>query len=107
MLEEMKLKNLKKMLLEFATLVEDMVNKSITGLKEKNAELLNDVISSDEPKANDFEIAVDEKCVSIIAQHQPAGKALRSVLMILSINNTLERIGDHAVTIAQSGLFLI
>jgi phosphate transport system protein len=27
--------------------------------------------------------------------------------MILHINSTLERIGDHAVTIAESGLFLI
>jgi phosphate transport system protein len=45
--------------------------------------------------------------VTIIAQHQPTGKALRTILMILHINSTLERIGDHAVTISESGLFLI
>jgi phosphate transport system protein len=107
MLEEAKLTNLKKMLMEFATLVESMVDQSINGLKLKNEDLLNGVIRIDEPRANDYEIELDEKSVSIIAQHQPTGKALRTIIMILHINSTLERIGDHAVTIAESGLFLI
>jgi phosphate transport system protein len=107
MLEEAKLTNLKKTLMEFATLVESMVDQSINGLKLKNGELLNGVIRIDEPRANDYEIELDEKSVSIIAQHQPTGKALRTIIMILHINSTLERIGDHAVIIAESGLFLI
>ena len=107
MLEEAKLTNLKKTLMEYATLVESMVDQSITGLKVKKQEILHDVIQLDEPRANTYEIELDEKCVSIIAQHQPTGKALRTIIMILHINSTLERIGDHAVTIAESGLFLI
>ena len=107
MLEETKLTNLKKTLMEFATLVESMVDQSITGLKVKKQDMLHDVIQLDEPRANTYEIELDERCVSIIAQHQPTGKALRTIIMILNINNTLERIGDHAVTIAESGLFLI
>jgi phosphate transport system protein len=107
MLEETKLTILKKTLMEFATLVESMVDLSITGLKLKKEDMLTDVIHLDEPKANAYEVELDEKCVSIIAQHQPTGKALRTIIMILHINNTLERIGDHAVTIAESGLFLI
>ncbi len=107
MLEETKLINLKKTLMEFATLVESMVETSITGLREKKEDLLNDVIRRDEPRANNFEVELDERSVSIIAQHQPTGKALRTIIMILHINSTLERIGDHAVTIAESGLFLI
>ena len=107
MLEETKLINLKKGLTEYATLVESMVDQSINGLMLKNAGQLSDVIGLDEPRANNFEIEIDEKCVSIIAQHQPTGKALRTILMALHINSTLERIGDHAVTISESGLFLI
>ena len=107
MLEETKLTNLKKTLMEFATLVESMVDQSITGLKVKKEDQLADVIHLDEPRANTYEIELDERCVSIIAQHQPTGKALRTIIMILNINSTLERIGDHAVTIAESGLFLI
>ncbi|HNQ84605.1 MAG TPA: phosphate signaling complex protein PhoU [Deltaproteobacteria bacterium] len=106
MLEETKLIQVKKELMEFATLVESMVDKSVTGLKERNTDQLKDVIERDEPRANDFETDLDERCVSIIAQHQPAGKSLRTILMVIHINSTLERIGDHAVTIAESGMFL-
>jgi phosphate transport system protein len=107
MLEETKLRNLKKELTEYATLVESMVDQSINGLLLKNPDQLSDVIGLDEPRANNFEIEIDERCVSIIAQHQPTGKALRTILMALHINSNLERIGDHAVTISESGLFLI
>jgi phosphate transport system protein len=107
MLEEAKLIRVKKELMEFAALVESMVDKSITGLKNRTADLLHEVIETDEPRANRFETDLDERCVSIIAQHQPAGKSLRTILMVLHINSTLERIGDHAVTIAESSLFLM
>ena len=106
MLEETKLIQVKKELMEFATLVESMVDKSVTGLKERRTELLGEVIDRYEPRANDFETDLDERCVSIIAQHQPAGRSLRTILMVIHINSTLERIGDHAVTIAESGMFL-
>ncbi|HPI93505.1 MAG TPA: phosphate signaling complex protein PhoU [Deltaproteobacteria bacterium] len=103
----MKLIQVKKELMEFATLVESMVDKSIVGLKERRADDLKEVIERDEPRANDFETDLDERCVSVIAQHQPAGRSLRTILMVLHINSTLERIGDHAVTVAESAMFLI
>ncbi|HPC48333.1 MAG TPA: phosphate signaling complex protein PhoU [Deltaproteobacteria bacterium] len=107
MLEETKIVQAKKELTQFATLVEAMVDKSITGLVERRSDILEEVIERDEPRANTYETDLDERCVAIIAQHQPAGKPLRTILMVLHINSTLERIGDHAVTIAESSLFLI
>jgi phosphate transport system protein len=107
MLEEAKLIDLKKGILEYATLVESMVEKSITGLKNKDTGVLNQVVKEDEPKANDFEIELDEKCISLIAQHQPAGRALRTIFMASSIDINLERMADHAVNICESALYLI
>lgn len=107
MLEETKLMNLKKELVEFATLVEGMLEKAITGLQKRTAAILKEVIEVDEPEANRFEVKLDEMCIVLIAQHQPAGKSLRTILMILNINNTLERIGDHVVNICDSSLYLI
>jgi phosphate transport system protein len=107
MLEEKKLIELRKELIDNAVLVETMIGKSIKGLKEKNMALLESVIKEDEPRANDYEIAIDEMCVSTIAQHQPATKPLRTILMILNISTTLERMADHAVTISESALYLI
>ena len=98
---------LKRELLEFASLVERMIEDSISGLMKKDAHLLKMVIEQYEPKANRFEIEIDEMCVSLIAQYQPKVKELRIILMVMQMNNDLERVGDHAVNIAESALFLI
>jgi len=107
MLEEKKLIQLKKILIENATLVESMIEKSIKGLLNAETPILHSIIEQDEPQANDYEIAIDELCVTTIAQYQPNTKALRTILMALNISSGLERMADHAVTIAESGLFLI
>jgi phosphate transport system protein len=107
MLLEEKIIGLKKELLEFASLVERMIEASISGLLKKDSQILTDVIKQYEPKANTFEIEIDEICVGLIAQYQPKVKELRTILMVMQMNNDLERVGDHAVNIAESALFLI
>ena len=106
MLEE-KIVSLRRELIEYAILVEDMIDKSIHGLQKKDQKLLTGVIEKEEPKANDYEILIDELCTTTIAKFEPKAKDLRTILMILKMNNDLERIADHAVNIAESGLFLI
>ena len=106
MLEE-KIITLRKELIEYATHVEGMINKSITGLMRKDPAILNDVIGKDEPLSNETEITIEELCTTMIAQYQPRAKDLRTVLMVMKINNDLERAGDHAVNIAESSLYLI
>ena len=106
MLEE-KLISLKKELVEYATIVESMVQKSVKGLLSKEKNILNEVIMIDEPKVNNYEIEMDELCTNLIAQYQPKAKNLRTILMILKMSNDLERMGDHAVNIVESAQFLI
>ncbi len=48
-----------------------------------------------------MENAVDARCLRILALYQPAADDLRTVFMCLKINNDLERIGDHALNIAE------
>jgi phosphate transport system protein len=106
MLEE-KISILKKKIVEFCLLVEKMIYESINGLLNKNSEVLKKVIYEEEVLANNFEIEIDELSIETIAQYQPKAKNLRTILMILKINNDLERMGDHAVNISESSLFLI
>jgi len=106
MLEE-KMIALRKELIESATHVEGMIDKSITGLMRKDSTLLAEVIEKDEPKANDSEIIIEELCTTMIAQYEPRAKDLRTILMVMKMNNDLERAGDHAVNIAECSLFLI
>jgi phosphate transport system protein len=104
---EAKMNELKQRLIEYASLIETMIEKSITGLLERRKDLLVEVMEQDEVRANNLEIEIDELCTILIAQFQPRAVDLRTVLMILKINNDLERVGDHAVNICESSLFLI
>lgn len=106
MLEE-KITNLKRQLVEYAGLAESMIEKAVDGLLKKDPDLLREVMETDEPRANQLEVEIDELCTEIIAQFQPRAKDLRTVLMMMKMNNDLERMGDHAVNIAQSSSYLI
>jgi phosphate transport system protein len=107
MLQEEKLQNLKKELVEFATLVERMIEKSIKGLVSRDKTLLMEVLHNDESNANNLDIRLDELCTSLIAQYQPMAKDLRTILMVFKMNDDLERMADHAVNISESGLYLL
>jgi phosphate transport system protein len=102
-----KINDLKKELVTFATLAESMIGKSVKGLLKKERALLMEVESVQEPDANAFEIKIEELCTSVIAQYEPRAKDLRTVLMIFKMTSDIERMGDHAVHIADSSLFLI
>lgn len=104
---EERLTALKRTVVEYAGLVEAMIEKAVAGLLEKQRDLLVEVIEKDEPRANGLEMEVDELGTSLIAQFQPKAKDLRAILMIMKMGNDLERMGDHAVNIAQSGNYLI
>ena len=104
---EKKLDELKKMLIEEASLVEDMVKNSIKGFLNKDEELLKKIINTNEPEINDFELNIEEACINLIALYQPKASILRTIVMIIKINNDLERIADIAVNISESAIFLI
>ena len=99
--------SLKRDLVEYAAMVQSMIERSIKGLIDRERDLLVEVIEKYEPRVNAFEIMLEEKCTVLIAQFQPRARDLRTILMIYQMNNDLERIGDHAENIAESGLFLI
>ncbi|MCX5777971.1 MAG: phosphate signaling complex protein PhoU [Elusimicrobia bacterium] len=101
-----KLVGLKKELIDFAAVVESMVEKCLKGLMGNNPGMYELVIATDEPRANAYEIAIDEICTNLLAQYQPRAKNLRLVLMIYRMSNDLERMADHAVNIAESARYL-
>jgi len=104
---ENEITSLKKSLLDYAAHVENMINKSISGLLDRNRDILYEVAEKDEPKANDLEIELEERCTVLIAKYQPAAKDLRTIMMAAQMNNDLERMADLAVNIVESSLFLV
>jgi phosphate transport system protein len=104
---EEKLAGLKRELVEYAGLVESMIEKAVKGLLENEPDLFAEVIGEDESRANRYEVEIDELGIALIAQHEPKARDLRTILMIMKMGNDLERMGDHAVNIAQSGQYLV
>jgi phosphate transport system protein len=102
-----KLNRLKEKIIEQGNLVESMIEKSIRGLLNKDKALLLEVLQVDEPRTNEIEIEIDEMCINLIARFQPEARDLRTIIMILKMNNDLERIGDMAVNISESALYLV
>ncbi len=98
---------LKHQLIQDASLVEEMIAKSIKGLLDGKEEMLLEVMNTEEPKVNDYDRAIDELCVQLIAQYEPVARDLRMVIMMIKMNKDLERMADHAVNISESSLFLI
>ena len=102
-----KIIELKHKLIQDASLVEEMIAKSIKGLLEGKKEMLLEVVNTEEPKVNDYDRAIDELCVQLIAQYEPVARDLRLVIMMIKMNKDLERMADHAVNISESSIFLI
>ena len=92
-------------MLNMASVAEEMITKSTKALVDRNMILAEEVIKMDQ-RVNEMEIEIDNLCIKIQALYQPEAENLRTVTMILKINNDLERIGDHAVNIAEKVIFL-
>lgn len=90
---------LKKMLLNLGTACEEQVRASIQAINTRDVELAQQVIEGDK-KIDLMEIDVEEECLHTLALHQPVAFDLRYVVAVLKMNNDLERIGDHAKSIA-------
>jgi phosphate transport system protein len=104
---EARILQLKERLLFMASIVEQMICSSIKSLVEQDEEIARKVIHEDEPRVNNLEIEIDEMSINLLALFQPKASDLRTITMVMKINNDLERLGDHAVNIAERAIHLI
>ena len=95
------LNELKSRLLAMGGRAEAIVHKAIDALKARDGALAEEIFEDD--RAIDaLELEVDERVIRLLALRQPVGSDLRFVTSALKISTDLERVGDHAVNIAQS-----
>jgi len=95
--------NLKKMILELCTYVEENVCRAVDAVEAVDSELAKSVIKRDKV-IDSREIDIEEECLKILALYQPVASDLRYVVACLKLNNDLERIGDLAKVIAKYAL---
>lgn len=88
-------------LTQMARHVESAISRASEALLTQNVELAQQVIA-DDAKLDGLESTVDERCVLLIAQQQPVGLDLRTIVASLRISAALERMGDLAQHIAEA-----
>lgn len=88
-------------LVEMSEIVESQIALASKALLEKDVEAAQEVIA-DDAKLDALESRVDERCVLLLAQQQPVGLDLRTIVTSLRISAGLERMGDLAQHIAEA-----
>ena len=102
---DQELKSLNQDILKMGAFAEEAIYKSVEALKNRDSKLAESVIENDN-NIDQLELAIDEKCIDLIARYQPMAKDLRFITTGMKINAELERIADIAVDIAQRTLEL-
>jgi len=97
---DQELEKLNQELLKMGSMVEEAIHKAVTSLAESDVELAKEVKENDDA-IDDFEVAIEKKCIRLIALQQPVAKDLRTIGMISKIITDLERMGDYAYNIAR------
>lgn len=86
--------------LKMGDIVKQQVCLAVSSFLELNVDNANTVLNSD-AQINKLETKIEKSCFKIIALHQPVDSDLRRVVALMKAASDMERIGDHAVNIAQ------
>jgi len=100
------LKDLNSLILKMSAYAQEAIDKTIRALKERDRSLAQNVIDSDKA-IDELELAIDDKCLDLIALHQPMAGDLRFIMTGIKLNSELERIADIAVDISQRALKVV
>ena len=95
------LDRLKSSLVGMAGLAEDAVRRAVAALLARNPEAAQAVINADH-QLDELEVSIDAAAINLIALQQPMARDLRLIAMSMKISSDLERVGDHAVNIAEA-----
>ena len=77
------------------------INRTVRAFVTHDRDLAKEVIE-DDAEVNEYEVKLEKKSFEMIALQQPVSQDLRTVLTVLKAVSDVERMGDHAVAIAQA-----
>jgi len=103
---QQELESVKTTLIKMGSAVEENIIHAITAILERDEALAKKVIANDD-RVDTLEIDIDNAIVDMLALQQPVASDLRFIIAAQKINNDLERIGDHAVNLAESAITLM
>jgi phosphate transport system protein len=80
--------------------VEKQIRAAVDAVMETSVDKAREVIARDR-EIDDLENKIEDATIHLFALQQPVAVDLRFLIGVLKINNDLERIGDHAVNVAE------
>jgi phosphate transport system protein len=96
---------LRQRLLEMSSMAEELVERAIAAFRARDHARAEAVIASDDA-LDALEIEIEQRAVALLALQQPMAKDLRFIIGAIKVSNDLERVGDHAVNIAEATMRL-
>jgi len=100
------LEELKQRLLTMCDRAESLVDLAVEALLTRDAEKAEAVVAGDRD-VDELEVEIESMAVELLALQQPMARDLRFIISAIKASSDLERVGDHAVNIAQSAQRLI
>lgn len=98
---EEELLNLHNQFYEMGMLVSSAIHKSVRAYVRHDKAIAEEVIEND-LAINNMEVRLEKKSFEMIALQQPVTTDLRMIITVMKASSDLERMGDHAVSIAKS-----
>lgn len=99
------LSQLKQRLLDMSDLATSLLDLSVDALLSRDASMAEAVLAGDRELDN-MELELEDQAINLLATQQPMARDLRFIIASIKVTNDLERVGDHAVNIAQSAMRL-
>lgn len=86
---------------EMGMMVNEAIYKSVSAFINHDKALAQEVIDAD-VQINEREVDLEKRSFEMIALQQPVTTDLRMIVTVMKASSDLERMGDHAVSIAKS-----
>ncbi|WP_165003595.1 MULTISPECIES: phosphate signaling complex protein PhoU [unclassified Enterococcus] len=98
---EEELLNLHNQFYEMGMMVSNAVHKSVRSYIKHDKTIAKEVIEND-VNINEMETRLEKKSFEMIALQQPVTTDLRMIITVMKASSDLERMADHAVSVAKS-----
>ena len=87
-------------ILDLGEMVADSIETASAMIQNYDLALVNQVYEV-EHLIDTIEVEIEEECLKVLALHQPVSENLRFLIVVLKVNNDLERMGDQLKNIAE------
>ncbi len=91
---------LKRRLIQEATTAIGMLEAALDALWKLDVAAAREVRRRDDT-IDDEEVQIEQECFRLLALEQPFARDFRVITFILKVNQDIERVGDHAASIAK------